>query len=292
MGKNSQAGGRLLWLTGLLAVCLGGSISGFSLPGKTLPATRLAAGNFYASPVAEPFNQTFKVDGQQRTALVYGSSAAVPKSGAPLVFAFHGHGGNSQFSARKFLIHRAWPEAVVIYPQGLPTPGKFDPEGRKNGWQKRLGDMADRDLKFFDAMLEWARRQYQIDSRRIYAMGHSNGGAMTYVLWSARANLIAAFAPCAAGFGRDALTAMARPAIILAGEQDEVVPFESQKRSLNFVLRLNQCETTGKAQGKALTFYPSKVGADVLAYLYPGAHPLPDDAGEVIVKFFRQYSLK
>jgi polyhydroxybutyrate depolymerase len=283
MRKNSQAGGRQLLLAGLLTLWLAGSMSGFSLSGNTPPA---------ASPVAEPFTQDFKVDGQQRTALVYGSAAAAPKTGAPLIFAFHGHGGNSQFSARKFLLHKAWPEALVIYPQGLPTPGKFDPEGKKNGWQKRVGDLADRDLKFFDAMLEWAKKQYRIDRGRIYVAGHSNGGAMTYVLWSARANLIAAFAPCAAGFGRDALRAKAKPAIILAGEQDEVVPFENQKRSLNFVLRLNQCETSGQARGRELTFYQSKVGADVLAYIYPGAHPLPEDAGAVIVKFFKEYSLQ
>lgn len=294
MGKRSQAFGKFALITVVLAIWAGTAIPGFSVGAQTTTrrAARFSTRHFYPQSAAEPVSQTFKVEGGQRSALVFASSAPPPKTGAPLIFAFHGHGGTSQFSARKFLFHKQWPEAVVIYPQGLPAPGKFDPEGKKNGWQKRVGDLADRDLNFFDAMLDWAKQQYRIDASRIYVAGHSNGGAMTYVLWSARSHLIAAFAPCAAGFGRDGLSAKPKPAILLAGEQDEVVPFANQKRSMNFVLRLNQCDTSGQARGKELTFYKSKVGADVLAYLYAGAHPLPDNAGEVIVKFFKEYALK
>jgi polyhydroxybutyrate depolymerase len=294
MEKHSQAYGKLALLVGLLAIWAGAAIINFSISARAtaLQAPRLSNRHFYPGSDPEPISQTFKVEGAQRSALVFAGSALPPKTGAPLIFAFHGHGGTSQFSARKFLFHKAWPEALVIYPQGLPAPGKFDPEGKRNGWQKTVGDLADRDLKFFDAMLEWAKKQYQIDASRIYVAGHSNGGAMTYVLWSARSNVIAAFAPCAAGFGRNGLGAKAKPAILLAGEQDEVVPFENQKRSMNFVLRLNQCDASGNPRSKEMTFYKSKVGADVLAYIYPGAHPLPDNAGEVIVKFFKDYTLK
>jgi hypothetical protein len=61
---------------------------------------------------------------------------------------------------------------------------------------------------------------------------------------------------------------------------------------MDFVLRLNQCDTKGTMRGQELTFYKSKVGADVLAYIYPGAHALPQNSGAVIVKFFKEYSLK
>src|SRR5262245_40801632 len=63
--------------------------------------------------------ETWTVDGVERTALV-----ATPRTSAPhqpLVLVFHGHGGTSANAARTFRIHELWPEAVVIYPQGLPT---------------------------------------------------------------------------------------------------------------------------------------------------------------------------
>jgi polyhydroxybutyrate depolymerase len=250
--------------------------------------------------VAKPFlsafarqakQQSFTIDGQERSALVFDSSAPVPKTGAPLIFVFHGHGGNSQAAARKFHLHNQWPEAVVIYPQGLPAPGKNDPEGLKNGWQKRVGELQDRDVKLFDAMLDWAKQQYKIDPARIYVAGHSNGGAMTYVLWRARGEQIAAFAPCAAVFGANALGAKPKPAILLAGEQDRVVPFEAQKWNLGVVLKLNQCESKGSLTGAETTLYPSKIGAEVAAYIYPGAHALPEDTGAVIAKFFKEHAL-
>ena len=80
--------------------------------------------------------------------------------------------------------------------QGLPTPGQLtDPEGKRNGWQKTVGDQKDRDLKFFDAVLTKLKADYKVDESRIYSMGHSNGGGFTYLLWAARGDQFAAFAP-------------------------------------------------------------------------------------------------
>ena len=96
-------------------------------------------------------------------------------------------------------MHELWPEAVVVYMQGLSTPGRLtDPEGKKPGWQSAAGDQGDRDLKFFDALLATLKQEYKIDERRIYSTGHSNGGGFTYLLWSARPNMFAAVAPSAA----------------------------------------------------------------------------------------------
>src|SRR5690242_2124487 len=100
------------------------------------------------------------VDGVARTALVY-----VPPAGktnpTPLVFVFHGHGGSAQLAARSFHIETEWPEAIVVYPQGVNTPGQLsDREGRETGWQAAPGAQGDRDLKFFDAVLAGLKRDY------------------------------------------------------------------------------------------------------------------------------------
>ncbi|MFY8056754.1 MAG: hypothetical protein ACOVRM_03375, partial [Planctomycetaceae bacterium] len=59
------------------------------------------------------------------------------------------------------------------------------------GWQKSAGDQQDRDLKFFDVVLQSLRSEYRVDDRRIYATGHSNGGGFTYLLWSERSAVFA-----------------------------------------------------------------------------------------------------
>jgi polyhydroxybutyrate depolymerase len=74
-----------------------------------------------------------------------------------------------------------WPEALVIYMQGLPTPGLLgDIEGKHPGWQQTPGQLEDRDLKFFDTVLAAIKEKYPVDDRRIYATGFSNGGFFTF----------------------------------------------------------------------------------------------------------------
>src|SRR5260370_1318733 len=99
-------------------------------------------------------------------------------------------------SPRGMAFENSWPEAIVVYPQGLPTPGIImDPKGERPGWQREPEQEHDRDLKFVDAILATLRKKYSVDPYRIYATGFSNGGLFTYLLLSQRPNVFAAFAP-------------------------------------------------------------------------------------------------
>jgi polyhydroxybutyrate depolymerase len=177
---------------------------------------------------------TWKIGTTEREALVHVPTAKKDEK-RPLVIALHGHGGRAEYSARKFTLHTLWPEAVCIYPQGLPTAVPvIDPQGTKPGWQKYVGDQEDRDLKFFDELLKTALADYQIDEQRIYVTGHSNGGYFTYVLNAARGDKLAAIAPVAAGINpRDAKSYKALPTFHVAGEQDKIVRFALQERSID-----------------------------------------------------------
>src|ERR1017187_5426682 len=158
------------------------------------------------------------VDGAVREALVYAPPQASTNA-SPVVFVFHGHGGSMQNAARSFALQRVWPAAIVVYPQGLNTPGRLtDPEGKRAGWQSVTGAQGDRDLKFFDAMLASIRKDYRVDDKRIYATGHSNGGGFTYLLWAARGEQFAAFAPSSAAAARNLGKLKPTPVMHVAGE--------------------------------------------------------------------------
>jgi polyhydroxybutyrate depolymerase len=238
--------------------------------------------------------ETWIVDGVERTALVAAPPARAGGSERPpLVLVFHGHGGTSENAARTFRIHADWPEALVVYPQGLPTPGRLtDPRGTRPGWQSGVGEQDDRDLLFVDAILKWARTRYAIDERRLYAAGHSNGGSMVYVLWAARGEFFTAFAPSSSVFQRRLLSsARPKPAFIVAGEKDRLVPFAIQKPSLVATLALNQADSTGAPWSGRAVLHRSAIGADVVAYVHPGDHQMPADAGALMVKFFKEREL-
>ncbi|MEI2725951.1 MAG: alpha/beta hydrolase-fold protein [Verrucomicrobiota bacterium] len=227
------------------------------------------------------------VDGVRREALVYVPPSA--KSAAtPVVFAFHGHGGTMGHAARTFGYHTLWPEALVVYPQGLPTPGRLtDPAGKKAGWQSRIGDQGDRDLKFFDALLAALQADYRVDEKRRYATGHSNGGSFTYLLWAARGDQFAALAPSAAPAGRNLALLKPKPVLHVAGEKDALVKFAWQQQTMNALRKLNDCGE-GKPWAKACTVYESKRGAPVVTFLHSGAHQFPAAAPALIVRFFQE----
>ena len=130
--------------------------------------------------------------------LVYVPTTATTTD-TPVIFAFHGLGGSARSAAEKFNCHRYWPAAISVYMQGLNTPGKYDPDGKAAGWQKTAGDQEDRDLKFFDTVYETLKKNYRVDTKRVYSTGHSNGGGFTYLLWAERGDMLAAVAPSAGG---------------------------------------------------------------------------------------------
>lgn len=235
---------------------------------------------------ADPVRREWMVDGVAREALIHLPAGAKTEA-APVIFAFHGHGGTMRNAARSFGYHRLWPEAVVVYPQGLNTPGRLtDPEGKKPGWQHGVGDQGDRDLKFFDVMLASLRAELRVDDRRIYATGHSNGGGFTYLLWAARPDQFAAFAPSAAAAARSLAQLRPKPMLHVGGEADPLVKFAWQKATIDKVRELNQCGE-GQPAGEFTTFYPSKVGAPVYTYITGGNHQFPPAAAAAIVKFFQ-----
>jgi polyhydroxybutyrate depolymerase len=230
----------------------------------------------------------FTVEGVARTALVYVPSAAKTNHTA-VVFVFHGHGGNARQVERSFHIESEWPEAIVVYMQGLPTVGQLtDPQGKLPGWQAAAGNNADRDLKFFDAVLAQLKQDYNVDAKRIYATGHSNGGGFTYLLWLTRGEVFAAVAPCAAA-AKYAMQLKPKPVLHIAGEKDPLVKFSWQKLTMEALRKINGCDTTGEPWAKDCTLYPSKSGAPVVTFIHTGGHVVPASAPALIVKFFKEH---
>lgn len=235
---------------------------------------------------SSPSVKTYVVGGVDRRATVYAPTKKVAHP--PLVFGFHGHGGNMVNAARSFQMHEEWPEAVVVYMQGLPTKTQLtDPEGKKSGWQTAQGQYGDRDLAFFDSVYRDLVKTYSVDVDRVYSMGHSNGGRFTYLLMQQRGSLFAAFGPSGSPSFVAGMTA--KPVFHIAGEADPIVNFRGQSRTLDMVKKRNGC-AEGKKTGKYTTLFVGKEGNDVVAYFHPGGHEYPRaDAPKLIVDFFKAH---
>jgi hypothetical protein len=87
---------------------------------------------------------TWKIGDDTRSATVYPPSQNSASDKAALIFSFHGHGDDMQ----NFHMHRAWPEAIVVYFQGLASR-----RDGLSGWQVEKGQDGDRDQNLVDAAL-------------------------------------------------------------------------------------------------------------------------------------------
>jgi polyhydroxybutyrate depolymerase len=236
-----------------------------------------------------PVRREWTVDGVTREALVCLPANATTQP-TPVIFAFHGHGGTARNAARNWAYQTLWPDALVVYPQGLDTPGRLtDPAGAKPGWQAAAGDQGDRDLKFFDAMLASLRKDFRVDDRRIYSTGHSNGGGFTYLLWAERGEVFAAVAPSSAVGAKSLPKLKPKPVFHVAGESDPLVKFAWQRQMLTALLRLNQCEPTPPLKPGLVT-HASRIGAPVVTFIHIGGHEFPPEAPPLIVAFFKEHA--
>ncbi|MDA1263276.1 MAG: esterase [Planctomycetota bacterium] len=236
--------------------------------------------------------QQWTVDGVERTALVHVPSDM--SASMPLVFCWHGHGGSAERVSRSWAMLQAWPEAILVFPQGLPTVGKLtDPEGKKSGWQHANGENGDRDLKFFDAMLASLRKEYKIDDRQIYSTGHSNGGGFTYLLWKTRGTNFAAIAPVAAASLKSDSGLIPIPVLHIAGKNDPLVKFSWQQKTFDNVRKANDCSNEAKPWVKegvfTATIYESTKGAPLITAIHEGKHEYPKGSAELIVRFFKEH---
>lgn len=238
----------------------------------------------------QPTTLNLTVEGTDRTAVVYAPKGAV--SSAPVVFVFHGFTGNARLAARAYDLHGAWPEAVVVYPQGLTVE---NPHLQRSGpgWQHAPGEQGDRDLKFFDALLAKVKADYKADPKRVYVCGMSNGALFSFLLLTKRADSIAAFASIARGAGlwlRDAKTP--RPVLMVHGKEDTLVPLRGVELTRDACVRLNGAVRQETEWAPGYTLYKPPSGNNVVVWReHDGGHTWPPGTTEMIVRFFKEHRL-
>lgn len=188
------------------------------------------------------------------------------------------------------------------------------------------------DVGFLNKVLDDVEKTLNVDKKRVYATGMSNGGMMSYRLASEMSERIVAIAPVAGTLALEKIESK-RPVPVLHfhGKADYLVPyggpasdpkeklllFKSVPESLQPFLELNGCTAkpeTSDVPSKdpklkiTRTHHAGKDGNDVILYtIAGGGHTWPGretnpaflgptaldlDANEIIWEFFKKYSLK
>ncbi len=201
-------------------------------PELTSGEQRISSGNLPGGASWE--RRSLKVGNTERTFVV-----CFPEQwqGAPLLLGFHGHGGTGLGAAMRWRLASHFPDAVLIFLDGLRTRTLRDPAGERSGWA--VAPRANRDLDFTDGLLDLARSRWGVDTDRIVATGHSNGAGFTYLLYGVRPYVFAAFAPVAGAGARLAASGQPAPLIAVSGRRDPIVDFSSQELAVEAVRKVN-----------------------------------------------------
>ncbi len=239
-------------------------------------------------------DRQWNVDGTTRTGIVCTPEAGAhqPAAGWPVVFVFHGHGGTPQNIRRQFQIDTFWPDAIVVYLQGLPAVGQLtDPVGDRAGWDSVDTSDNNKDLRFYDVVLKDLIDHQHIDAKRVFSTGHSNGGGFTFTLWAHRGNTLAAIAASSSiATVKDWPLLKPKPAMMSCGRNDPLVKFAWQSKMIDRLKSLNRVVVDGKPWGRDGTWYASDSGTPLATIIYDGGHPPPTDIGQRVVEFFKAVS--
>ena len=236
---------------------------------------------------------SFAVGGVTRTAVLVVPDRGPADALEPLVFVFHGHGGSGRNVERRLGIESLWPDAIVVYPDGLPGhKGITDPDGALPGWQVRPGEEGDRDLMFYDTMLAELRAHLPVDGDRIYLMGHSNGSGLTSLLLALRGASIAATAnlsgqPGELLLGIDPVRSM----FMSMGMADPLVPFDQQRLSIPLAEQKLGVDTAHASVDGYLRSERGPRNLELETYVHPGGHDVPPEVPKLVVEFFQRHTL-
>ncbi|MEI8016581.1 MAG: PHB depolymerase family esterase [Schlesneria sp.] len=269
---------------------------------------------------------------RKRAYIVHVPEGYDAKKPTPVVFALHGAGMNGSMMVWFTGLNKTSDAKgfIVVYPSGT-GPGSFL-TWNAGGLIGRFKDERVDDVDFIRLLLDELTTLVNVDQKRVYACGMSNGGMMSYRLAVELSDRIAAIAPVGGTMATDiGEPKRAVPVMHFHGTKDEIVPygppigpapsFASLKGVEDSVLtwvKSNGCDENAlsdtlskdgdKMKVTRRTYSGSKDGADVvLVAIEGGGHTWPGrqlpisflgrsarniSANELIWEFFQKYSLK
>ena len=188
--------------------------------------------NFSNRTISETNNtDSIIVDGLKRSWLIHIPLSYDINKSVPLLIALHGGGGTGRnmetLTSGGFDRIANIKGFVVVYPDGIEkywNDGRSIEETRYWVQRKNIDDVG-----FISALIDHLVNKMNIDPKRVYVTGMSNGAIMSYRLACELSGKIAAIAPVAGNIPQNLLLSCSpsRPVSVLAinGLDDPLVPF-------------------------------------------------------------------
>lgn len=168
--------------------------TGFSAFLKVLVGINLLPQNAFAG---NDLRTSFIYDSLKRTFNIHLPSYYNKSVQVPLLIALHGRGANG--ASMIVLTHKGFNKLadqdgfVIVYPDGIEknwNDGRMDEEANDRAHRENIDDVG-----FLSALIDTMITDYNVDPKRVYVTGISNGAIMSYRLACEIAHKITAIAP-------------------------------------------------------------------------------------------------
>jgi len=170
----------------------------------------------------------FKEAGKKMDYSLYVPTSYDKEKPSPLIVALHGLGSSARAIIRYpgFTSHAEKHGYLVVAPTGYNSRGWYGSRGKGGGRgddPENLGELSEKDVM---NVLALVRKEFNIDPKRIYLMGHSMGGGGTWHLGTKYPDIWAGLGPIAPAAprstaGLDKIRHI--PVIVIQGDQDRLV---------------------------------------------------------------------
>jgi polyhydroxybutyrate depolymerase len=197
-------------------------------------------------------NRSLKMGEQTRSYLVHVPPKYDPQKPTPMVLVLHGAMMNGAMMAPFCGMNEKADEAgfVAVYPSG--TGAGIFLTWNAGGFGEKAAKEKPDDVKFIAALLDNLATVVNVDPKRVYATGMSNGGMMCYRLAAELSDRIAAVAPVAGTMAIEKADPK-RPVSIIHfhGTEDKLVPFKGFGRKTAKFMNLKSVDESIKIWVKA-----------------------------------------
>jgi polyhydroxybutyrate depolymerase len=179
-----------------------------------------------SNPAKYDYSSSIFSGGLQRTYNVHVGSSYDKTRPTPLLIVLHGGGGTGQGMVKLtgFNAVADRESLIIVYPDGFE---KHWNDGRGVQWQAQIENVDD--VGFISALIDHLSDELNIDAKRVYVTGISNGGMMSHRLGCELSQKITAIAPVASNIpvNMASIWAPSRPVsvLIINGTEDPLVPW-------------------------------------------------------------------
>jgi polyhydroxybutyrate depolymerase len=283
---GSSAGGKV----GTGGSSSGGTVGTGGSPGTAGTAGGTSSAGCGSTNTTSPCSKSgttcsMDVGGTTRVYYVQLPSTYSPTMPYPVVFQFHPLGGSAEQALNEYRISTGLPNAIYVTPQGLT-----DSSGNA-GWANTGGV----DITFTKQMLSTVQSTYCVDNSRIFSVGFSYGGMMSFAVGCELSDTFRAIAPMSGALYSDFNCKGTGHPIAMFGTHglnDTTVPIADGEAARNKILQQNHCGTTtvpNSVDASCVDYQGCDAGYPVTWCEFNGTHMPPSFGTSAITAFFKSF---